>query len=88
MRSMNENKTRNGEFVRMSEESKRKGKEERLDWWNEDILLDDDDEEEKFIDYVCTECGCIDPVPEFIVEECAWDYEEGEMIRKKEKAEG
>lgn len=31
-----------------------------------------------FIDYVCLECGCIDPVPDFIVDECSWGYEDGE----------
>lgn len=35
-------------------------------------------EPEVFIDYVCVDCGCIDPVPEFIVAECAWGDEDGE----------
>ncbi|MGX4588426.1 hypothetical protein [Paenibacillus chitinolyticus] len=37
-----------------------------------------DDEPEVFIDYVCVDCGCIDPVPEFVVGECAYDLEPGE----------
>jgi hypothetical protein len=38
----------------------------------------DDDEEEVLIDYVCVDCGCIDPVPEFIVAECAYGLKPGE----------
>lgn len=61
-----------------------------------DLLNFDDDEPEVFIDYVCVDCGCIDPVPEFIVAECAYDLEPGEepeffcpecngtLVRKKE----
>lgn len=50
-----------------------------------DFSLFDDDEPEVFIDYVCVECGCIDPVPEFIVAECAYDCPEcnGTLVRKK-----
>lgn len=60
---------------------------------------DDDDEEEVFIDYVCVDCGCLDPVPDFIVGECSYELELGEspvfvcpecngdLVRKKEPAE-
>jgi DNA-directed RNA polymerase subunit RPC12/RpoP len=44
-----------------------------------DIVYFDDDEPEVFIDYVCIDCGCIDPVPEFVVGECAYDLEPGEL---------
>lgn len=30
---------------------------------------DDDEEEEVFIEHICEACGCLDPVPEFIVAE-------------------
>ncbi|MBD2872922.1 hypothetical protein IDH41_30615 [Paenibacillus sp. IB182493] len=58
-----------------------------------------DDEEEVFIDYVCVDCGCVDPVPDFIVGECSYELEPGEspvfvcpecngdLVRKKEPAE-
>ena len=61
-----------------------------------DLSCFDNDEPEVFIDHVCVECGCIDPVPEFIVAECAYDLEPGEepeffcpecngtLVRKKE----
>jgi|GEM_PF-7013268 len=64
-----------------------------------DLSFWDDDEPEVFIDYVCVDCGCIDPVPEFIVTECAYDLELGEepeffcpecngtLVRKKEPTE-
>ncbi|OMF38400.1 hypothetical protein BK133_02440 [Paenibacillus sp. FSL H8-0548] len=59
----------------------------------------DDEEEEVFIDYVCVDCGCLDPVPDFIVGECSYELgpEEspvfvcpecnGDLVRKKEPAE-
>lgn len=59
----------------------------------------DDDEEEVFIDYVCVDCGCLDPVPDFIVGECSYELGPGEspvflcpecngdLVRKKEPAE-
>ncbi|MEK3661772.1 hypothetical protein MKY19_07750 [Paenibacillus sp. FSL R5-0744] len=37
-----------------------------------------EEEPEVWIDYVCVECGTVDPVPEFIVGECAYDLESGE----------
>jgi len=40
-----------------------------------DLSIFDDDEPEVFIDYVCEDCGCLDPVPEFIVAECSYDLE-------------
>lgn len=61
--------------------------------------FDDDEEEEVFIDYVCVDCGCLDPVPDFIVGECSYGLKPGEspvfvcpecngdLVRKKEPAE-
>jgi hypothetical protein len=43
-----------------------------------DLSFCDNDEEEVCIDYVCVDCGCIDPVPEFIVAECTYDLKPGE----------
>lgn len=37
-------------------------------------------EPEVFIDFECIECGCIDPVPEFIVGEFSYDLEPGEEV--------
>jgi len=82
-------------------EERRKAKEKTQDKVYEDSLeIDvayfDDDEPEEFIDYVCVECGYIDPVPEFIVAECAYDLNpnedpeffcpecNGTLVRKKE----
>ncbi|MNW28740.1 hypothetical protein D3C74_55780 [compost metagenome] len=73
-------------------------KQDKIYWDGPEIDLScfDNDEPEVFIDYVCVECGCIDPVPEFIVAECAYDLEPGEepeffcpgcngtLVRKKE----
>lgn len=65
----------------------------------DDYLFEDDDEEEIFIDYISVDCGCLDPVPEFIVTECSYDLKPGEkpeffcpecngtLVRKKEPAE-
>jgi hypothetical protein len=70
--------------------------EELTDWEKDFLGLN---EEQKFIDFKCVDCGCIDPVPEFIVGEFSWDLEDGEevemhcpecngtMRRKKEEAE-
>jgi predicted RNA-binding Zn-ribbon protein involved in translation (DUF1610 family) len=64
-----------------------------------DLSIFEDDEEEGFIDYICTKCGYIDSVPEFIVAECSYDLEPGEdteficpecngtLVRKKKPAE-
>lgn len=35
-------------------------------------------EEEILIDFQCEDCGIIDPVPDFGVEEFSYDFEEGE----------
>lgn len=60
--------------------------------------FEDDEEEEVFIDYVCVDCGCLDPVPDFIVGECSYELGPGEspvfvcpecngdLVRKKEPA--
>ena len=63
--------------------SEDKRKEEELAKLNEGMenAFDDFlglDEPEVYIDYVCVDCGCMDPVPEFIVAECAMDMESGE----------
>lgn len=90
----------------MSEKEKKKNSEKQKQQANHygdgpesDFSLWDDDEPEVFIDYVCVDCGCIDPVPEFIVAECAYDLEPGEepeffcpecngnLVRKKEPTE-
>jgi DNA-directed RNA polymerase subunit RPC12/RpoP len=60
-----------------------KSKKERWDRLNEgmDVTLEDllgMNDPDVFIDYVCIACGCIDPVPEFIVDECVWGDEDGE----------
>ncbi|CRF29078.1 Uncharacterised protein [Mycobacterium tuberculosis] len=47
-----------------------------MDLTIEDLLGMNDPE--VYIDFVCVDCGCIDPVPEFIVDECAWGDEDGE----------
>lgn len=80
----------------------RKGKEQDREEKKEieiDFDFFDEDEEEVFIDYVCVDCGCIDPVPDFIVGECSYDLEPGEspvfvcpecngdLVRKEKLAE-
>ncbi|MEF2247335.1 hypothetical protein [Paenibacillus sp. IITD108] len=58
---------------------KRKGREQHSEEGKEiEIFSFDDDEEEVFIDYVCVDCGCLDPVPDFIVGECSYGLEPGE----------
>lgn len=59
----------------------------------------EDDDEEVFIDYVCVDCGCLDPVPDFIVGECSYGLKLGEspifvcpecngdLVRKEKPAE-
>jgi hypothetical protein len=32
------------------------------------------------IDFVCLACGCIDPVPEFIVSEFSYDLKKGQEV--------
>lgn len=38
------------------------------------------DEPEVYIDFQCIECGCIDPVPEFIIGEFSVDLKKGEEV--------
>lgn len=78
--------------------SERENKERDKTEKEEHYLFEDDDEEEIFIDYICVDCGCLDPVPEFIVAECSYDLEPGDkpeffcpecngtLVRKKEPA--
>lgn len=37
-------------------------------------------EPDVMIDFECMECGCIDPVPDFIVDEFAFDLKQGEVV--------
>jgi hypothetical protein len=37
-------------------------------------------EPEVFVDFVCLSCGCIDPVPEFIIGEFSYDLKKGEEV--------
>lgn len=58
-----------------------------------------EEEPEVWIDYVCVECGELDPVPEFIVGECSYGLKAGEspeffcpscngaLVRKEEPAD-
>ncbi|CQR51316.1 hypothetical protein PRIO_6538 [Paenibacillus riograndensis SBR5] len=58
-----------------------------------------EEEPEVWIDYVCVECGMVDPVPEFIVAECSYELEagaspeffcpvcNGTLVRKEEPAD-
>ncbi|WP_438498558.1 hypothetical protein [Paenibacillus sp. IHBB 3054] len=59
----------------------------------------EEEEPEVWIDYVCVECGMMDPVPEFIVAECSYELEarespeffcpacNGTLVRKEEPAD-
>jgi hypothetical protein len=38
------------------------------------------DEPEVLIDFVCLKCGCVDPVPEFIIGEFSYDLKKGEEV--------
>ncbi|HEY0828608.1 MAG TPA: hypothetical protein VGE40_10970 [Bacilli bacterium] len=87
----------------MSEKSKNQGKEKKQQVRAYDDMegIEEEflglNEPEVFIDFVRLVCGCIDPVPEFIIDEFSWDLKKGEevemccpkcngtMIRKKEK---
>ena len=93
MRKANERNKRDGEFKGMDD---RKNKEQD----NEEARYPfEDDDEEVFIDYVCVNCGCLDPVPDFIVGECSYGLKPGEspifvcpecngdLVRKKKPAE-
>ncbi|WP_168123878.1 hypothetical protein [Paenibacillus sp. HB172176] len=83
----------------MNERKNNRQDEEEKGDMKEVFYFEDDDEEEIFIDYYCVDCGCIDPVPEFIVAECAYDLEPGEspeffcpecngtLVRKEKPAE-
>ena len=76
MTKVNEQIKRNGVFEPMS-----KGKEERQDSKLPEAIANvtfDYDGEEVFIDYVCVACGCLDPVPDFIVEECSYELKHEE----------
>lgn len=55
------------------DERKNKGQEHDDVWYPFE-----EDEEEVFIDYVCEACGCLDPVPDFIVGECSYGLKPGE----------
>lgn len=84
----------------MSEKSKKTKRETQDKVYTDGPEIDfsffDDEEPEVFIEYVYEDCGCIDPVPEFIVAECAYDLKPGEdpeffcpecngtLVRKKE----
>lgn len=37
-------------------------------------------EPDVLIDFECIDCGCVDPVPDFIVEECSYDLGPGEEV--------
>jgi hypothetical protein len=37
-------------------------------------------EPEVYLDFECIECGCIDPVPEFIIGEFSVDLKKGEEV--------
>lgn len=97
MRIANEHIKRNGVFVPMNERKSKELENEKEEVV--DLFSFDDFNEEVFIDYVCVDCGCLDPVPEFIVGECSYELEPGEspvfvcpecngdLVRKKESAE-
>jgi hypothetical protein len=89
----------------MSAKKKGKAQQQQVEIIYEDMENIDEEflglnEPEIFIDFVCLACGCIDPVPEFIVGEFSYDLKKGQevelfcpkcngtMRRKKEKAEG
>lgn len=58
-----------------------------------------EEEPEVWIDYVCVECGELDPVPDYIVGECSYGLKPGEfpefvcpacngtLVRKEEPAD-
>ncbi|MNC20192.1 hypothetical protein D3C75_681350 [compost metagenome] len=78
-----------------------KGEEKKLEKTEEWDLFEPwgEEEAEEWIDYVCVECGLLDPVPEFIVAECSYELEAGEspeffcpacngtLVRKEEPAD-
>jgi predicted RNA-binding Zn-ribbon protein involved in translation (DUF1610 family) len=37
-------------------------------------------EKEEYISFQCIDCGCIDPVPEFIIDEFSYDLKDGEEV--------
>jgi DNA-directed RNA polymerase subunit RPC12/RpoP len=77
-------------------EENEQDKAKELELWNP---WEEEEEPEIWIDYVCVECGLIDPVPEFIVAECSYELEAGEspeffcpvcngtLVRKEEPAD-
>lgn len=90
----------------MKDEKKRKESKSKLD---KEIRFDDMDdldellglnEKEPLIPFQCIACGCVDPVPAFIVSEFSWGLKKGEevemycpkcngtMREQKENAEG
>lgn len=90
---------RNGEYEGMKKEEGQKreqDKEKELSLWNswKEVM-----EPEVWIDYVCVECGMLDPVPGVIVAECSYELEAGEfpeffcpasngtLVRKEESAD-
>jgi uncharacterized protein YbaR (Trm112 family) len=94
MRKVNEPIKRNGEYKGMDDrKNKEQDNEEKKAWYPFE------DDEEVFIDYVCVDCGCLDPVPDFIVGECSYGLKPGEspifvcpecngdLVRKEKPAE-
>lgn len=71
-------------------------KTKELELWNP---WEEEEEPEVWIDYECVECGMLDPVPEFIVDECSYELAAGEspeffcpacngtLVRKEEPAD-
>ncbi|KGP74551.1 hypothetical protein [Pontibacillus yanchengensis] len=64
----------------MSKEKKQdkaKAQEESEEWLEELLGLD---KEEVFIDFKCKECGEIDKVPEYVIDEFSVDLKPGEEV--------
>ena len=87
----------------MSEENKNQPKKQQVETFEGMKSIEDFwalDEPDVLIDFECVACGCIDPIPEFILDEFSYDLPKGEeaetvcpecngtMRRKKGKAEG
>jgi hypothetical protein len=69
----------------MSEKKKGKAKKKQVEIIYEDMENIDEEflglnDREIFIEFICLACGCIDPVPEFIVGEFSYDLKKGEEV--------